>query len=587
LSDPAVAVPLVVVSASREPAEAVNALLRRQGIAARCTWVPAVKDLPDCIESVAPQLVLCVPGEQLKVEDAAAAVKVAGCAVPLVAIRDALTEEVMTADLIAGARDSISLAHPERAHRVLSRELDAARLKRACDEAKQAARKWREQLDTVLTRTNDAILVVQEGILVDANQAWLDLVGLPAAAIGEPVMDAFHEDSHLALKGALSACLKGQWKDHVLKVNARSGADGSGRVAMELLLTLGEHDGESCVRIMVPARKAMPVEPAEGPATAEPARLAGPAAPAATAAAPAQAPAASAPATPSEVPRLEPVAAARPAPPSSAPPTPATQIPTLSAPAAAAADVDPATRERDAVWVRHIQAALAENRFRLVQQPITSLSGGAPMFDLLIRMLDRSQREILPGEFLPAAERNNLMGAIDRWVMAAAARFAAQSKAGCLFVRLSPRSALDPALTRWLSAQVQSVNLDPKLLCLTITEAVAQQHQQVVGNQARAIKTLGLRFALERFGTGPDPLGLLDAVAMDFVKIDGRLVQGVAGDSLVQSKVEALVEAARERGVETIATNVEDANTMAVLWQLGVQYIAGFLIQKPEEIVMS
>jgi len=251
------------------------------------------------------------------------------------------------------------------------------------------------------------------------------------------------------------------------------------------------------------------------------------------------------------------------------------------------ASPDARVREYDSIWVRHIQAALAENRFRLVQQPITNLGGGAPMFDLLVRMLDPARKEILPGEFLPAAARNNLMGPIDRWVIGAAARFAAASKPGCLFVRLSEQSALDPALGRWLTAQIGAVALDPKQLCVTVTEAVASAHLDAVRKQAQTIKSLGLRFALEHFGTGTDPLGLLGSVPMDFVKIDGKLTQGVANDSLVQSKVEAVVEAARERGIDTIAANVEDANTMAVLWQLGVQHLEGFLIQAPEEVVLA
>lgn len=274
-----------------------------------------------------------------------------------------------------------------------------------------------------------------------------------------------------------------------------------------------------------------------------------------------------------------------PAAPEAAPATAAS--PAQPAAATQAPDLDARAREYDSIWVRHIQAALAENRFRLVQQPITNLAGGAPMYDLLIRMLDRGRKEILPGEFLPAAERNNLMGPIDRWVMGAAARFAADAKPGCLFVRLSRQSALDDSMTRWLTAQIQSVKVDPQMLCLTVTEAVAHENVEAVQKQARAIKALGVRFALERFGAGPDPLALLDAVPMDFVKIDGTLTQGVANDSLVQSKIEALVEAARERGIATIAANVEDANTMAVMWQLGVEHLEGFLIQAPEEIVMA
>jgi EAL domain-containing protein (putative c-di-GMP-specific phosphodiesterase class I) len=179
------------------------------------------------------------------------------------------------------------------------------------------------------------------------------------------------------------------------------------------------------------------------------------------------------------------------------------------------------------------------------------------------------------------------MAPIDRWVIGAAARFANESKAGCLFVRLSRQSATDESLAAWLSSQVAAASAAPKQLCLAVTEAVANADLAKISRQAEAIKSLGMRFALERFGIGPDPLALLGAMPIDFVKIDGGLIRGVRHDSLVQSKVEALVEAAGERGIETIAANVEDANTMAVLWQLGVQHLEGFLIQAPEEIVMA
>lgn len=571
MSDSA-AVPLIVLSTSRDAVEAVNALLRRQGVAAHCRWVGSVRELPDAIDEHQPQLLLCVAAE-IGVEDVHTAARAVGSKLPLLAIRAGLTEDIMAADLVAGASDTINLAQPERAHRVIARELHTSRLQQAYDEAQRAVQMSREQLDSVMTLTNDAILVVQEGILVEANQAWLELVGTDADAItGQPVMDVFHTDSHVALKGALSACLKGQWKDHVLKANARAGADGQGRVAVELLLTLGEHDEEPCVRIMVPLRKVAEKNEA---AAEVPVPTLSPVAPA-PAPAPATAPAPSgemnAPPVPPAAPEAAPATAASPAQPAAA-----TQAP----------DLDARAREYDSIWVRHIQAALAENRFRLVQQPITNLAGGPPMYDLLIRMLDRGRKEILPGEFLPAAERNNLMGPIDRWVMGAAARFAADAKPGCLFVRLSRQSALDDSMTRWLTAQIQSVKVDPQMLCLTVTEAVAHENVEAVQKQARAIKALGVRFALERFGAGPDPLALLDAVPLDFVKIDGTLTQGVANDSLVQSKIEALVEAARERGIATIAANVEDANTMAVMWQLGVEHLEGFLIQAPEEIVMA
>ena len=84
----------------------------------------------------------------------------------------------------------------------------------------------------------------------------------------------------------------------------------------------------------------------------------------------------------------------------------------------------------DKIWVKHIKSALMENRFRLVQQPVASLQGEDPnMFDVLVRMLDHQGKEVLPAEFMAAAERNDLLKNIDRWVVGASLSFAAQGKA--------------------------------------------------------------------------------------------------------------------------------------------------------------
>jgi EAL domain-containing protein (putative c-di-GMP-specific phosphodiesterase class I) len=105
--------------------------------------------------------------------------------------------------------------------------------------------------------------------------------------------------------------------------------------------------------------------------------------------------------------------------------------------------------------------------------------------------------------------------------------------------------------------------------------------------QLGALKQLGFRVALERFGSGRDPYKLLSAVPLDFIKIDGALVQDLAGNPETQTIVRKLVEQAVKQKIETIAERVEDANTMAVLWQLGVQFIQGYFVNAPEEVVMA
>ena len=97
------------------------------------------------------------------------------------------------------------------------------------------------------------------------------------------------------------------------------------------------------------------------------------------------------------------------------------------------ADTDTRVQAYDKIWVKHIKSALMENRFRLVQQPVASLQGEDPnMFDVLVRMLDHQGKEVLPAEFMAAAERNDLLKNIDRWVVGASLSFAAKaSPAAC------------------------------------------------------------------------------------------------------------------------------------------------------------
>jgi EAL domain-containing protein (putative c-di-GMP-specific phosphodiesterase class I) len=223
-----------------------------------------------------------------------------------------------------------------------------------------------------------------------------------------------------------------------------------------------------------------------------------------------------------------------------------------------------------------------------VQQPIASLTGTeSQMFDLLLRMVDPQGKEVLPSEFIPPADRNDLTWQIDRWVVRAAAKFAVRTQPGCLFVRLSEASAVDTSLLDWLDEQQRSIKFQPSQICIQITEDIAARHPKTVPLLASGLRSRGLRFALEHFGAGLDPLHMLESLPMDFVKIDGSLMQGLADDVLQQSKVRALSDAAHEKGVETIAERVEDANTMATLWQLGVQHVQGYLIQSPEEVVIG
>lgn len=673
------AVPLIVLSAARDPVEAINSILRRAGHAVHCTWIPALGDLPDALPQINPELLIDVRGPSDELKSVIEVRDQVAPTVPIVAVAETVDEGVIADAMAAGARDVVSLANPARLAAVMARELRAFRLERALTSTLKSAHDARNQLETVLQRSNDAIVQVQEGIVIDANPAWIELFGMKDPPIGQPVMDLFDEASQPALKGALAACLQGRWSDHTLKATALL-AEGKS-TPVEMVLALGEHEGEPSVRLVVPAKgrdehklveelsQAVHSDHTTGflhrreLMEALRARLAAPSPGGKRSIALVKLDGFAAVERdvgamasedvlmgfagvlketlyPNEVVgrfggvrflallergndndiqawarqllariqkhvmRIGDRSVALTCTiglsvvPPSAPNLDAIVADAVEACAKGAqqggnrmvtsgrADVDNRVQSYDQVWVKHIKSALMENRFRLAQQPVASLQGDDPqMWDVLVRMVDVQGKEVLPSEFMAAAERNDLLKNIDRWVVGASLAFAAQRRPQCLFVRLSKDTARDATFVDWLDGHIRSTRAEPQRVCFQVTEEVATSFPQVRA-LADALRQRGFRFALESFGSGRDPDGLIESVPLDFVKIDGALVQSLARDPQLQQRVRTLVEAAAGRSIQTIAERVEDANTMAVLWQLGVQFIQGYFVNAPEEVVL-
>ena len=669
---------LIVRSASRHVVDTLNEILSGAGLAVQCTWIAALEALHDALTRVKPELVIDVAEAG---HDAAAVVALRDQIapwLPIVLVAPHVDEAGIAAAMRAGARDAVSFDSPQRLAAVIARELHVARLERALHSTVQSAQSAHDPQLALAHRPADAIIHVQEGIVVDANPAWLELFGPGSAVIGQPVMDLFDEASRPALKGALAACLQGRWSDHGLKAGALR-PDGSS-LSAEFTLTLGDHEGQPCVRLILPAtprdehkllqelQQAVQCDQTTGllhrrdllPAMAE--RLAAPSPGGVRALAlikidrfadiersvgasaseqvlgefatqlratlhpsevagrfggvrflallergnerdlqvwaaqlvqeTAKRPVCSgkksvsltctvglAP-VPSSAKDLDPVIAA-------AAEACARGVRRGGNQAIAAGAAGAAATPYDAAWVKQIKSALLENRFRLATQPVASLRGGeARLFDVLLRMTDSRGKEVLPGEFLPAAERNDLLKNIDRWVVGASLSFAAQRRPGCLFVRLSKDTVRDASFVAWLDVHIRSARADPGSVCFQIPEAVA-----VANPQARALaeklRQWGFRFAIESFGSPANAFGLLESMPLDYVKIDGALVQSLARNKDLQHHVRALTEEASKRAIQTIAERVEDANTMAVLWQLGVEYIQGYFVNAPEDVVLQ
>src|SRR5882757_8156449 len=216
------AVPVLVQSVSRDPVETLNSLLRNSGLAAHCTWIPAVQDVPDALEQLNPELVVVFAPTPEQLAGIAAVRDQMAAGVPLIVIREQVEGTVTGEDMARGARDTVSIASPAHVQAVIHRELRAFRMERTLTNTLRAAQEYRRQLETVLHRSNDAIAQVQEGIVAQVNGSWLELFGYAdaSALVGQPVMDLFDSATQTPLKGALAACLQGRWSDHVLKAGA-------------------------------------------------------------------------------------------------------------------------------------------------------------------------------------------------------------------------------------------------------------------------------------------------------------------------------------------------------------------------------
>jgi diguanylate cyclase (GGDEF)-like protein len=252
------------------------------------------------------------------------------------------------------------------------------------------------------------------------------------------------------------------------------------------------------------------------------------------------------------------------------------------------ADDDTKQKEFDAIWVKHLKSALMDDRFRLAQLPIAGLrSDGVEMYELLVRMLDEQGNSVLPSEFLPAAERNNMMKNIDRWMIKSAIDFCNECEADRVFVRLSKQSVLDSTTSAWMEQEFDEHKFDCSRLVIQIPEREAAKHIKQTRAIVKKLRTMGIGFALEHYGVDKERFQILDILKPDYIKVDGELMHTLITDKDMQQSVEKIVRAATERNIKSIAERVENANAMAVLFQLGLDYMQGHYVHEPEVVLQE
>jgi diguanylate cyclase (GGDEF)-like protein/PAS domain S-box-containing protein len=254
-------------------------------------------------------------------------------------------------------------------------------------------------------------------------------------------------------------------------------------------------------------------------------------------------------------------------------------------------NADLVLRQHQLHWAARFNQALHAGRLQLWAQPIVPLSDTAApgiCHELLIRLLDETGQLIEPGTFIPALERYHLSGRLDRWVITTAFEYFARcpgelQKLALCTINLSGRALGDEAFEAFvLEKLLKSENLIAGKICFEITETAAIAN---LGNAERFIRRLqqsGCRFALDDFGSGLASFAYLKKLPVDFLKIDGSFVCNIADDPIDFAMVEAINTIGKIMGKQTIAESVETPAVLQRLQQLGVDYVQGYGVARPQ-----
>ena len=676
---------IAVLSENEDDVALINGTLRDGGHAAHCHWIDRPSRLDETLAAERVELLIMncdsyTDGirQVIKQKDRF------NPEVPVIALRKDADESAIQEAMRHGACDLVSIGLKKRLQSVVTRELRALRAERALNSTIASASEYKRQIRDYMQSSTAAIALAQEGIIIEANDAWLEL--FKAANVDEvkglPLMDNFETESHAALKGALNAAIKGKWaKDEKLSVKPNIEVGHGDKLELEFQRIDFDSAPSVHVRIAPPDKsKQEPTALVHDALKRDPTTLFYHRA--------------------QFLERLKKRLSRKPKSglhilayvridkfdkvqdkvgiieseeilaqfaeavrkrmhprdvggrfegtslmillergnardgqvwgtqlAKSIETTTfdigdkSTQV-TCTVGVCAVSDIfsnleelvaatvdahklgkeaggntcflnedaheDTKQQEYDAIWVKHLKSALMDDRFLLAQLPIAGLRRDSiEMYDLLVRMIDEQGNSVLPSEFLPAAERNNMMKNIDRWMIKSAIDFCEQSNADRVFVRLSRQSIIDRSTLGWMQREFDTRKFDCSRLVTQIPERDAAKHIKQTRDMVRKLRKLGVGFAIEHYGIDQERFQILDILKPDYIKIDGELMHSLMTDSSMQSAVQRIVSAAAERDIKSIAERVENANAMAVLFQLGLDYMQGHYVHEPEVVLQD
>ena len=238
--------------------------------------------------------------------------------------------------------------------------------------------------------------------------------------------------------------------------------------------------------------------------------------------------------------------------------------------------------------LRQVNLAIERHSFALLFQPIISLRGDEDEhYEVFLRMINDNGDQVAPGNFLRTAIEAGVAGKIDRWVVLQSIKMLSGHRAKGhdtrVTINLTSNSVVDEEFSQWLSVAIKAARLPSDAVIFQITEQDASEHIEETREFVETLKGMHVRSSLSRFGLLEENESPLSELAVDFVKLDGSHVQGMAGNEERTESVTEIIKALQANGKLTIVPMVENAQILSTLWQAGANYIQGHYLQEPSE----
>ncbi|NIR59393.1 MAG: DUF1631 family protein, partial [Gammaproteobacteria bacterium] len=249
-------------------------------------------------------------------------------------------------------------------------------------------------------------------------------------------------------------------------------------------------------------------------------------------------------------------------------------------------------RRQDMRWAARIDRAVDEGGLFLRCQkiaPVDEQSHPRPHYELLLGLSDPLGKQEDLQAFIKAAEHHKRMIELDRWVIHNAfERITAHERElvgiESFAINLSGASLNDDRLFNYICEQLKTTGVPTDRICFEITETAGITNMSDAADFIETIKSIGCRFALDDFGNGMSSYGYLKNLAVDYLKIDGHFIEGVAGSENDQAVVKSICEIAHFMDKAVVAECVQDEAAYAVLKDIGVDYVQGYGVEPPQRL---